>query len=108
MPGENLWLLTASTAATTFPFPNPASELLGLCSVVPQILRRNQRMCIPVLLFALSGYISPKETPHWLNDYAVARQQGQAGNKPLAVFVGYGRAGWEKLAKEGRLGKEVE
>jgi len=65
-------------------------------------------MCIPVLLFALSGYISPKETPHWLNDYAVARQQGQAGNKPLAVFVGYGRAGWEKLAKEGRLGKEVE
>src|SRR5262245_45752973 len=63
-------------------------------------------MCTPVLLIALVGFINRTE-PNWLDDYSAARQQGQAAKKPLAVFVGSGKAGWDKLAHDGKLSKET-
>jgi hypothetical protein len=67
------------------------------------------RMYTSVLLFALSGFASSPAAndPGWLEDYAIARQQGHKNSKPLAVFVGAGKAGWEQVSQEGELGREV-
>jgi hypothetical protein len=47
------------------------------------------------------------ETPAWTNDYEAARRLGAAHDKPLAVFIGSGKGGWNQVAEEGQLGKEV-
>jgi len=43
------------------------------------------------------------ETPQWQQNYGVACKVGQKEGKPLAVFIGSGPAGWEKVAAEGKL-----
>lgn len=68
-------------------------------------------MCTPVLLTALTILLAPdsrKEAPNWRTDYGPARNQAQIERKPLAVFVGSGEAGWEKLARDGKLEKDIE
>ncbi|HMC64736.1 MAG TPA: hypothetical protein VKI65_07340 [Gemmataceae bacterium] len=68
-------------------------------------------MCTPVLLTALTILLTPetrKEAPNWRTDYGPARNQAQMERRPLAVFVGSGKAGWEKLARDGKLGKDIE
>src|SRR5262249_60350377 len=47
------------------------------------------------------------DKPTWLADYAAARQVGRMVQKPLAVVVGSGQEGWERLSQDGKLGKEV-
>lgn len=67
-------------------------------------------MCTTILLVALSGFTAQAnvdEAPSWLTDYSEARKQGQSEKKPLAVFVSSGKNGWNKVAKDGELGKEV-
>jgi hypothetical protein len=66
-------------------------------------------MYTSLVLFALSGFSSPAEmtsSPSWLMDYSLARQQGIDDKKPLAVFVGSGKEGWDKLVRNGALAKE--
>jgi hypothetical protein len=68
-------------------------------------------MCTSIVLFALAGFLVPTaatEEPTWLREYGFARQQGREKSKPVAVFVGTGKTGWEEVAREGRLGKDVK
>ena len=62
------------------------------------------------LLLALVGLFpsSIRQEPTWLDDYAQAfRQCGQL-EKPLAVFIGSGPKGWNRLSKDGQLSAETK
>ncbi len=68
-------------------------------------------MYTSLALVALSSFLAlavPEERHPWLSDYSLAALQGQNEKKPLAVFVGSGPAGWDKLSKDGKLGEEVQ
>lgn len=68
-------------------------------------------MYTSLALFALSGVFAPSAVapePAWIRDYGLARKQGVSENKPLAVFVGSGKKGWEQVSQEGALNKEVK
>jgi hypothetical protein len=68
-------------------------------------------MCITVVLTALSGMMASSALstePAWMTEYGKARQQGQKEEKPLAVFVGAGKTGWEQVSHEGKFAKEVK
>jgi hypothetical protein len=68
-------------------------------------------MSTSVILFALSGMLAPSVVsgePAWMKEYATARQLGRMQEKPLAVFFGSGKAGWEQLSRDGRLPKEAK
>ena len=45
--------------------------------------------------------------PEWKNDYRAARQLSLDGKKPLAVFIGSGVSGWEKVSSEGGFDQKV-
>jgi hypothetical protein len=63
-----------------------------------------------ILWAALAGLVPSAElapTPSWTSDYVQARRLGTAQTKPLAVFLAPGKGGWDKLTKEGKLGKEA-
>lgn len=62
-------------------------------------------------LLALAGFLAPadvKESPSWLSNYTEARKLGEKEQKPIAVFIGTGEAGWQKLCSEGKIGSEAE
>jgi hypothetical protein len=69
-------------------------------------------MYTSVVLVALSSYLVPgafiPERPAWQDDYGLAVREGRAKNKPLALVVGSGPAGWEKLSRNGTLGKTAK
>jgi hypothetical protein len=69
-------------------------------------------MFTSAVLVALSSLLTQgeliPERPTWLNDYGVASKRGIAAQKPLAVFIGTGEVGWEKVSKEGELGTEAK
>jgi hypothetical protein len=69
-------------------------------------------MYTSLFLFALAGYSAQAALvpvgPKWRDDYAVAHKLGQKEKKPLAVFVGSGSEGWNRLSSEGRFGKDIE
>jgi hypothetical protein len=67
-------------------------------------------MYTPALLIALSGLLTPmmSESPSWQTDYDAARKLGREERKPLAIFVGAGRAGWDLVSEEGKLAKEAK
>jgi hypothetical protein len=48
------------------------------------------------------------ESPSWETDYTSARMLGKKGSKPLAVFVGSGKDGWNRLSQDGQLGQDVK
>jgi hypothetical protein len=63
-------------------------------------------MYTSIVLVALVGPgASPEnkaaESPAWQADYVDARKLGRREKKPLAVFVGSGPKGWEKLSQQG-------
>jgi hypothetical protein len=69
-------------------------------------------MYTSVMLIALSGCLSdvaalPSSSP-WHTEYSVAWSKGHAEKKPLALIFGSGAGGWEKLSKEGEMGKEAK
>jgi hypothetical protein len=47
-------------------------------------------------------------TTHWCNDYAMARMEGKQEGKPLAVFIGSGPDGWQKVTTTGTLSAESQ
>jgi hypothetical protein len=65
-------------------------------------------MCTSLVLFALSGVFTPgiTEGPQF-SDYSVGMRRSERENKPIAVFIGAGKSGWEKLSQEGKLSKSV-
>jgi hypothetical protein len=66
-------------------------------------------MYTSILMLALSVTPSADLTsPSWFTDYATASRQSMAAKKPLAVILGTGEAGWEKLDREGRLTTEAK
>jgi hypothetical protein len=69
-------------------------------------------MYTSALLLALATYSAQSGivsiTPRWMDDYSIAYERGQKEKKPLAVFVGSGPQGWNRLSRDGRLGKELE
>jgi hypothetical protein len=63
-------------------------------------------MYTSIALVALAGVLrvpTVPENPRWLTDYSLAKQQGKNERKPLAVFIGAGQGGYDKLTHEGRL-----
>src|SRR5437879_12520810 len=69
-------------------------------------------MYTSVMLLALSAGLTPVATmipaaPSWRSDYALAVKEGQRSKRPLAIFVGPGAEGWDKLSKDGGLDKEA-
>jgi hypothetical protein len=67
-------------------------------------------MYTSILAIVLSGSLIPVDiakTPSWLTDYSKATKQGLQANKPLAVVVGTGADGWQKLGKQGKLSDQA-
>src|SRR6266446_5787215 len=61
-----------------------------------------------VLLLALSGFFSAAPSgPAWQSDYKAAKRLGAEVNKPLAVFLGSGSAGWQRVDRDGGLSESA-
>ena len=58
-------------------------------------------------LLAAQAVVSAADVT-WSRDYQVAVKEGQKQNKPLAVIVGGGQGGAEKLTKEGQLNDPIK
>src|SRR5689334_16221108 len=56
-------------------------------------------MFTAMALVALLGYQT--NNPGWLDDYSAARAKVTVAGKPMAVFVGSGKAGWESAVRDG-------
>jgi hypothetical protein len=65
-------------------------------------------MYTSVVLFALSGAVAAGDSPSWLNDYSAARQQSASQQKPLAVVLASGNAGYNKLSRGDELSDAVK
>jgi hypothetical protein len=64
-----------------------------------------------LVLSALSGMMVSSvlsTEPAWMTDYDKARQRGMKEEKPLAVFIGSGTAGWEQVSREKTFAKQVK
>ena len=68
-------------------------------------------MYTSVMLVALSGSVVASYAAHdlaWQTDYAQARKMGESERKPLAVFIGTGATGYDKVCRDGKLSAEVQ
>jgi hypothetical protein len=64
-----------------------------------------------IVIIALAGSIASNnipEKPKWQTDYFEARSLALKGSKPLAVFLGNGANGWEKVCRDGVDPKVVQ
>ena len=52
---------------------------------------------------AAAPQLLTSETPSWQTDYTAAYKASREQNKPLAVFIGSGAKGWEKVSQENKL-----
>ncbi len=48
-----------------------------------------------------------QESLSWQGDYATACRVAKREQKPLAVFVGSGPQGWQKVSNDGQLSTEA-
>ena len=68
-------------------------------------------MQIVSAIIALAGSIvsanNIPEQPQWQKSYSDARTSAAERQKPLAVFIGSGVSGWEKLSKDGSFDPKV-
>jgi hypothetical protein len=63
-----------------------------------------------IAIVALAGSLASAnipEQPKWEKSYFDARTWAMERQKPLAVFIGSGVSGWEKVAKEGGFDPKV-
>jgi hypothetical protein len=67
-------------------------------------------MSTTTLVIALASFVasSALESPSWHVDYCSAQRLGRERSKPLAVFIGSGKAGWNQISRDGPLGKDVK
>jgi len=63
-----------------------------------------------ILVAALAALVTGQtpQTPAWQTDYAQAKVQGESQKKPLAVFLGSGERGWEKVARDGGVNAQAQ
>jgi hypothetical protein len=65
-----------------------------------------------IVLLAMAGVTASTGAaptdPSWQGSYAEAVRLGKAAHKPLAVFVGSGRQGWQAVSEDGRLSGPVK
>jgi len=82
---------------------------MDFCPGCPILLGGTKGMFATSLIVALAGFVASTglETPSWHADYGSAQALGREGHKPLAVFVGTGKEGWNQVNREGRLGKDI-
>lgn len=57
-------------------------------------------MALAAMVAGLSATNVPS-APSWLDDYGAALKAVSAANKPMAVFVGGGKDGWQKVVRDG-------
>src|SRR5436309_2264194 len=78
------------------------SARMGFCTEVSRShCKGGTGMFTSTLLFALLSVPGAADTPTWSTDYQAARKESATTGKPLAVFLGTGKAGYEKLARDG-------
>jgi hypothetical protein len=68
-------------------------------------------MYTSIVLTALAGLVvsrAPTVEVAWSPDYSTARQVVQTEGKPLAVFLGSGESGYEKVCRSGVLSKDAQ
>jgi hypothetical protein len=61
-------------------------------------------------IIALAGFVASAglDSPSWQADYGSAQRLGREGGKPLAVFIGSGKAGWNQITGDRQLGAEAK
>lgn len=61
-------------------------------------------------LIALASFVASTvgASPAWHAEYGAAQRMGKEAHKPLAVFIGSGKAGWNQISREGELPKDVK
>jgi hypothetical protein len=70
-------------------------------------------MYTSVAWLALAGFFngpaapSYRTEPVWMKDYSAAQMAGKAQKRPVAVFIGSGGKGYEKLVQDGPLNSET-
>jgi hypothetical protein len=65
-------------------------------------------MFTSAMVIALAGLLEPQATsPTWMTDYAAAKTHARKESKPLAICVGEGKGGWNKLSQNGKLSEEA-
>jgi hypothetical protein len=62
---------------------------------------------LTVAVMGLTPALAEAGGPSWLTEYSQARKQGRSVGKPLAVFIGSGQKGYEKVSEEGKLSPEA-
>ena len=67
-------------------------------------------MFTPTLIIAVGAFLAAAapESPSWHTDYGTAQCLGREARKPLAVFIGSGKAGWNQISLDRELGAEVK
>jgi hypothetical protein len=63
-----------------------------------------------VLGACLLGGVAPERAPEpvsWRSDYTAACREARREQKPLAIFVGSGQQGWQKVSQDGQLSPEA-
>src|SRR5688572_20207554 len=75
--------------------------------VETKVFGRREWMYTPLLAITLT-LAAPTESLSWSTDYSAARQQSEKAGKPLAVFIGSGAKGYEKLSNSGELSGEIK
>lgn len=64
-------------------------------------------MCTSLVLFALAGVFTPGITDPSFADYSVGMRRSEREHKPIAVFIGNGAKGWQKVSQEGKFSKSI-
>jgi hypothetical protein len=66
-------------------------------------------MCTSMFVVAITAslLVTVPQGPKWQTDYYAARERVTEGGKPLAVFIGSGKAGWHNVCQDGKLSEEV-
>jgi hypothetical protein len=84
---------------------------LGWADSKKSQLKEGHGMQILSAIIALAGSIASAnnipEQPQWQKNYSDARTWAAERQKPLAVFIGSGVSGWEKLSKDGNFDPKV-
>jgi hypothetical protein len=66
-------------------------------------------MFTSAMVIALAGFLEPSSSsnPTWMTDYVTAKTVARKEGKPLAICVGEGKGGWNKLSQNGQLTEET-